>query len=112
MSSPGAVASSDAFVPSMSPPAASPRDGTVEPRLLPCLANWRREFTMETVLTEIRCDDGGNTSRRARGNTPLCADDERCVLPKETEWRSGQCRREMTSSQNRKLQQPPEESTF
>lgn len=38
-----------------SPVSRSPRDGTVEARLLSCLANWRRDYTMETVLTELRC---------------------------------------------------------
>jgi ubiquitin-conjugating enzyme E2 variant len=26
----------------------------VDPTKLPCLANWRREYTMETVLIELR----------------------------------------------------------
>ena len=32
----------------------SPRDGTVEARLLNVLASWKREYRMETVLTELR----------------------------------------------------------
>ena len=32
----------------------NPRDGNVEARLLPVLGNWRREYSMETVLTELR----------------------------------------------------------
>jgi len=48
--------------------------GVVDPRHFPLLAQWRREYTMETILTELR--------------------------------------REMASPHNRKLQQPPEGSTF
>ncbi|KAJ7557687.1 hypothetical protein O6H91_04G005400 [Diphasiastrum complanatum] len=46
----------------------------VEPRHFPLLANWRREYTMEDILTELK--------------------------------------REMAVSYNRKLQQPPDGSTF
>ncbi|KAJ7557685.1 hypothetical protein O6H91_04G005400 [Diphasiastrum complanatum] len=48
--------------------------GLVEPRHFPLLANWRREYTMEDILTELK--------------------------------------REMAVSYNRKLQQPPDGSTF
>lgn len=48
--------------------------GVVEPCHFPLLANWRREYTMEKILTELK--------------------------------------REMASSHNRKLPQPPEGSTY
>eukprot|EP00897_Mesotaenium_endlicherianum_P003220 jgi/Mesen1/2926/ME000175S02083 len=48
--------------------------GVVEPRHFPMLAQWKREYTMENILTELR--------------------------------------REMGSSSNRKLQQPPEGTTY
>ncbi|KAF7562900.1 hypothetical protein G7046_g1215 [Stylonectria norvegica] len=42
------------FVSSVNLPCVDPRDGTVDPRQLPCLLQWKRENTMETVLIELR----------------------------------------------------------
>jgi ubiquitin-conjugating enzyme E2 variant len=49
-------------------------DGTVDPSRFPVLGQWRREYTLETILLELR--------------------------------------REMASSHNRKLPQPPEGTTY
>lgn len=51
-----------------------PRDGRVDPTKFHVLGNWRREYSLETVLTELR--------------------------------------RELASSANRKLPQPPEGSMY
>lgn len=32
------------------------KDGRVDPTKIPALAHWRRDFTLETVLTELRRD--------------------------------------------------------
>ena len=47
----------------------SQRDGTVEARQFPVLANWRREYTMETVLLELR-RDMASAANRARRQPP------------------------------------------
>ncbi|KAG0623355.1 hypothetical protein M758_3G167900 [Ceratodon purpureus] len=52
----------------------NPETGLVDPRYSPMLANWRRQYTMEDILVELK--------------------------------------KEMASPANRKLQQPPEGSTF
>ena len=44
----------------------SPRDGTVEPRQFNVLANWRREYTMETILVELRRDMTSPINRARR----------------------------------------------
>lgn len=35
-------------------PCVDEADGKVNPSKLPCLANWKRENTMETILIELR----------------------------------------------------------
>ncbi|OWP00913.1 hypothetical protein B2J93_209 [Marssonina coronariae] len=42
------------FVNQINLPCVNPRDGKVDPAKLPCLANWERKMTMETVLIELR----------------------------------------------------------
>ncbi|RKF71377.1 Ubiquitin-conjugating enzyme spm2 [Golovinomyces cichoracearum] len=42
------------FISEINLPCVNPRNGLVDPVKLPCLANWKRDMTMETVLTEIR----------------------------------------------------------
>jgi ubiquitin-conjugating enzyme E2 variant len=42
------------FVSQVNLPAVNPRNGIVDPKQLPCLAQWKRENTMETVLIELR----------------------------------------------------------
>lgn len=42
------------FVSQVNLPAVNPRNGLVDPSMLPCLAQWKRENTMETVLIELR----------------------------------------------------------
>ncbi|KAG1413274.1 hypothetical protein G6F58_007582 [Rhizopus delemar] len=42
------------FVSRINLPSVNPQNGKVEPNRLPCLANWRSNYTLETVLTELR----------------------------------------------------------
>ncbi|KAH6647712.1 ubiquitin-conjugating enzyme [Truncatella angustata] len=42
------------FVSMVNLPCVNQRNGVVDPSQLPCLANWKRENTMETVLIELR----------------------------------------------------------
>lgn len=42
------------FVSMVNLPCVNQRTGEVEPSKLPCLTNWKRENTMETVLIELR----------------------------------------------------------
>ncbi|CAJ2505722.1 Uu.00g131160.m01.CDS01 [Anthostomella pinea] len=42
------------FVSQVNLPCVNPKDGQVDPKQLPCLASWRRENTMETILIELR----------------------------------------------------------
>ena len=42
------------FISEVNLPCVSPRNGVVDPTKLPCLANWNRDMTMETVLIELR----------------------------------------------------------
>jgi ubiquitin-conjugating enzyme E2 variant len=42
------------FVSQVNLPCVNPRNGVVDPSQLPCLAQWKRENTMETVLIELR----------------------------------------------------------
>lgn len=42
------------FVSQVNLPCVNSRNGMVDPKHLPCLAQWKRENTMETVLIELR----------------------------------------------------------
>lgn len=42
------------FVSQVNLPCVNPHNGVVDPRQLPCLAQWKRDNTMETVLIELR----------------------------------------------------------
>ncbi|KAI3324318.1 UBC-like protein [Xylariaceae sp. AK1471] len=42
------------FISQVNLPCVNQKNGTVDPRQLPCLANWKRENTMETILIELR----------------------------------------------------------
>ncbi|KAG0166712.1 E2 ubiquitin-conjugating protein mms2 [Apophysomyces sp. BC1034] len=42
------------FVSRINLPSVNPQSGVVEPHRLPCLAQWRRGYTLETVLLELR----------------------------------------------------------
>jgi ubiquitin-conjugating enzyme E2 variant len=42
------------FISEVNLPCVNPRNGVVDPAKLPCLANWTRDKTMETVLIELR----------------------------------------------------------
>ena len=42
------------FVSQVNLPCVNPHNGKVDPKQLPCLAQWKRENTMETVLIELR----------------------------------------------------------
>lgn len=42
------------FISEINLPCVNPRNGQVDPSKLPCLAQWKRDYTMETVLIELR----------------------------------------------------------
>ncbi|KAK6495313.1 E2 ubiquitin-conjugating protein mms2 [Arthrobotrys musiformis] len=42
------------FISRINLPCVSADDGKVDPTKLQCLANWKRDYTMETILTELR----------------------------------------------------------
>ncbi|KAE8133007.1 ubiquitin-conjugating enzyme/RWD-like protein [Aspergillus pseudotamarii] len=42
------------FISRVNLPCVDPRTGKVDPTKLPCLAQWKREYSMETVLLEMR----------------------------------------------------------
>lgn len=42
------------FVSQVNLPCVNPHNGVVDPKQLPCLAQWKRENTMEMVLIELR----------------------------------------------------------
>ncbi|KAJ9663770.1 E2 ubiquitin-conjugating protein mms2 [Coniosporium apollinis] len=42
------------FVSKINLPCVDQRTGKVDPSKLPCLIQWRRDFTMETILIELR----------------------------------------------------------
>ncbi|KAL2692222.1 hypothetical protein Neosp_002628 [[Neocosmospora] mangrovei] len=42
------------FVSQVNLPCVNPTNGVVDPSQLPCLAQWKRENTMETILIELR----------------------------------------------------------
>jgi len=42
------------FVTQVNLPCVSPKDGAVDPEKLPCLKDWKRDYTMETILIELR----------------------------------------------------------
>lgn len=42
------------FVSQINLPCVNPQNGLVDPKQLPCLAQWKRENTMETILIELR----------------------------------------------------------
>ncbi|KAG7006656.1 hypothetical protein G7Y79_00013g034280 [Physcia stellaris] len=72
-------------------PCVDPRTGKVDPSRLPCLYQWKRENTMETILIELR----------------RCAHSNGCLNSKLT-----LSDRFMALPQHKKLPQPPEGSTF
>ncbi|XDG05941.1 hypothetical protein ABKA04_005556 [Annulohypoxylon sp. FPYF3050] len=42
------------FVSQVNLPCVNQKNGVVDPTQLPCLANWKRDNTMETILIELR----------------------------------------------------------
>ncbi|CAG8958758.1 hypothetical protein HYALB_00004074 [Hymenoscyphus albidus] len=42
------------FINQVNLPCVNAKNGQVDPTKLPCLANWTREMTMETILIELR----------------------------------------------------------
>ncbi|KAG0168857.1 E2 ubiquitin-conjugating protein mms2 [Apophysomyces sp. BC1034] len=46
------------FVSRINLPSVNPQNGRVEPSRLPCLAQWRRMYSLETVLMELRREMG------------------------------------------------------
>ncbi|UZJ54841.1 hypothetical protein CBS101457_004161 [Exobasidium rhododendri] len=45
-------------------PCVNQQTGKVEPNLLAALTNWKRQFTLETVLIELRKDMGASSNRK------------------------------------------------
>ncbi|MCJ1366750.1 E2 ubiquitin-conjugating protein mms2 [Acarospora aff. strigata] len=80
------------FVSKINLPCVDQRTGRVDPSKLPCLSQWRRDYTMETILIELR--------RQVRQNLPQC-----CLT--DHAWI-----RFMALPQHKKLPQPPEGTTF
>ena len=80
------------FVSQINLPCVNPRNGVVDPRGLPCLANWKRENTMETVLIELRRPVYQHNS----GAVSVLTDRDRY----------------MASPPNKKIPQPPEGSVY
>ncbi|ORX52704.1 UBC-like protein [Hesseltinella vesiculosa] len=46
------------FVSRINLPSVNAENGVVDPRSLHCLANWKRNYSLETVLTELRREMG------------------------------------------------------
>ncbi|KZF22312.1 UBC-like protein [Xylona heveae TC161] len=42
------------FVSKINLPCVDPRNGKVDPTKLQCLSQWKRDYTMETILSELR----------------------------------------------------------
>ncbi|OQV06235.1 hypothetical protein CLAIMM_10837 isoform 1 [Cladophialophora immunda] len=78
------------FVSRVNLPCVDQKTGKVDPSRLPCLANWKRDYTMETILIELR---------RYGGKYP-CA------------RRVADVCRYMALPQHKKLPQPQEGTTF
>lgn len=54
------------FVSQVNLPCVDPKNGVVDPSMLPCLAQWKRDNTMETILIELRrCDEATGEIRPA-----------------------------------------------
>lgn len=84
------------FVSQVNLPAVNPRNGIVDPSMLPCLAQWKRDNTMETVLIELRrYDDLGPWASYYNALGVLLTGS-----------------RYMAAPANKKLPQPPEGSTY
>ncbi|KAM0201352.1 hypothetical protein ACHAPI_002229 [Fusarium lateritium] len=81
------------FISQVNLPCVNPNNGIVDPSQLPCLAQWKRENTMETVLIELR--------RYVDRHIGQYEEHIILTLP-----------RYMASSQNKKIPQPAEGSTY
>ena len=91
------------FVSMVNLPCVNQRNGLVDPSQLPCLANWKRENTMETILIELRrCVCLPPTRRSSMLTVLLMLTTPGLVAP----------RRYMASSQCKKLPQPPEGTVY
>lgn len=84
------------FVSQVNLPCVDSRNGVVDPTMLPCLAQWKRDNTMETVLIELR--------RYAQSK--LFSNYRLCVPKTLTSLRY------MAAPGNKKIPQPPEGSTY
>lgn len=90
------------FVSQVNLPCVNSRNGVVDPRQLPCLANWKRDNTMETILIELRRYVG-------RGDTLGCK--LKCCQP-SSDKANTHFSRYMAAPANKKIPQPPEGSTY
>ncbi|KIW13121.1 hypothetical protein PV08_08308 [Exophiala spinifera] len=66
------------FVSRVNLPCVDQKTGKVDPSKLPCLANWKRDYTMETILIELRRGSGQwearDLFRRASAKFPVPTD--------------------------------------
>ncbi|PMB65259.1 Ubiquitin-conjugating enzyme spm2 [Beauveria bassiana] len=83
------------FVSQVNLPCVDPKNGIVDPSMLPCLAQWKRDNTMETILIELRrCVDPSFSCHISLYGSELTAT------------------RYMAAPNNKKIPQPPEGSTY
>ncbi|KAJ1967414.1 E2 ubiquitin-conjugating protein mms2 [Dispira parvispora] len=52
------------FISRINLPCVNPETGIVDPRKLACLAHWKRNYTMETVLVELRREMASPSNRK------------------------------------------------
>lgn len=86
------------FVSQVNLPCVNPRNGVVDPKQLPCLAQWKRENTMETVLIELR------------RYVKLYPGSRQALFGGD--WGPDIVVRYMAAPANKKIPQPPEGSTY
>lgn len=60
------------FVSMVNLPCVNQRNGVVDPSQLPCLSNWKRENTMETILIELRRSVASNAMYSHTFTFSLC----------------------------------------
>ncbi|GFF25412.1 ubiquitin-conjugating enzyme spm2 [Aspergillus udagawae] len=58
------------FISRVNIPCVDQKTGKVDPDKLPCLAQWKREYTMETILLEIRRRIHGPTATQEASPAP------------------------------------------
>ncbi|KAF7592757.1 hypothetical protein BBP40_012515 [Aspergillus hancockii] len=59
------------FISQVNLPCVDARTGKVDPTKLPCLAQWKRDYTMETILLEMRSTRSFLNLRKAKTSKPM-----------------------------------------